>query len=178
MSLLESIADLPEQSVIFHVDQTDLTLANKVLGDKFCLSGGIPNYLLCNGTPDEVRGASKYAIDTAAGEDGYIMDASALIMDDAKIENVEAMIDFTLDYGVYSQSGPTFADLDEIKQVDRPEPKGIPIPEQKRDPGVVVPWEEKKADLPPIQGDEQIARDTWELVDGLGYGFLWVNLTW
>ncbi len=177
-SHLESIAELPEKSIIFHVDQTDLALAHKVLGDKFCLSGGIPNAVLSGGTPDDVRAACKYAIDTAAGDGGYIMDACALIMDDAKIENVQAMIDFTLDYGVYSQSGPSFASLDEIKQIDRPEPKGIPTPKQNRAPGVVMPWEEKKKDLPPFQGDESIARETWEMIDGMGYGFCWVNLTW
>ncbi|MCO6453398.1 MAG: hypothetical protein J5I90_21630 [Caldilineales bacterium] len=177
-SHLAHIAELPEKSVIFHVDQTDLALASKVLGEKFCLSGGIPNAVLSHGTPDEVRAACKYAIDTAAGDGGYIMDACALIMDDAKIENVQAMIDFTLDYGVYSQSGPSFASLGEIKRIDRPAPKGIPTPPQKRDPGVVVSWAQKKAELPAFQGDESIARQTWEMVDGMGYGFCWVNLTW
>ena len=83
-----------------------------------------------------------------------------------------------MDYGVYSQSGPVFASLDEIKQIARPAGSGIPAPEQKRAPGVVVPWKEKKADLPPFQGDETIARETWEMVDGMSYGFCWVNLTW
>jgi hypothetical protein len=176
---LYSFAELPEKSVIFHVDKTDLAAAHRVLGDKFCLSGGIPNGLLANGTPAQVRAACRKAIDTAARDGGYIMDASALIMDDARVENVKAMIDFTLDYGTYSQAGTALApNLEEIKRAVRPQPKGIPLPEQKRKPGVCVPWDEKKTDLPEIQGDERTAQSAWEKVDSLGYAFLWVNLTW
>lgn len=175
---LKSFAELPEKSVIFHVDRTDLAQAYQVLGDKFCLSGGIPNELLANGTPDEVRACCKRAIDTAGRDGGYIMDASALIMDDARVENIRAMIDFTLDYGTYSQSGPALTDLDEIKRTARPEPVGLPLREQKRNPGVCIPWETKKLDLPTIQGDERVAQRTWEQIDSLGYAFCWVNLTW
>lgn len=178
---LHSFAELPEKSVIFHVDRTDLEAAHRVLGHKFCLSGGIPNELLANGTPGEVRAACRWAIDTAARDGGYIMDASALIMDDARVENVMAMIDYTLDYGTYSQAGTrSAADPARVRGrvSGRPEPKGIPVPEQRRRPGVCVPWEDKVADLPDLQGDERPARSAWERVDGLGYAFLWVNLTW
>ena len=175
---LETIAELPEKSVIFHVDKTDLARAHGILGHKFCLSGGVSNNLLANGTPSEVRASCKSVIDTAAGDGGYIMDASALIMDDAKIENVKAMIEFTLDYGTYSQSGPAVSDLDEVKKVAKPQPKGIHFPEQKRKPGVCVPWEEKKSELPKIEGDEAFAQRVWEKVDSLGYAFCWTNLTW
>ncbi len=43
---LESFAELPDQSIVYHVDQGDIFEAHEVLGDKFCLSGGIPNFLL------------------------------------------------------------------------------------------------------------------------------------
>jgi hypothetical protein len=32
---------------------------------------------------------------------GYIMDAGAIMQDDSTIENVKAMTDFTVEYGVY-----------------------------------------------------------------------------
>ena len=51
--------------------------AHKVLGDKFCLSGGISNVILAHGTPDDVRRRCKEVIDIAARDGGYIMDASA-----------------------------------------------------------------------------------------------------
>jgi methoxylated aromatic compound---corrinoid protein Co-methyltransferase len=175
---LEAFAELPEKSVIFHVDKTDLALAHRVLGKKFCLSGGIPNELLAFGTSDEVRARCKWVIDTAGRDGGYIMDASALIMDDARVENVEAMIDFTLDYGTYSQSTTAPRSIEEITRVPRPAAQGIPSGQQGRGLGVCVPWEEKRAELQPIQGDETLARRTWERVDRLGYTFCWVSLTW
>jgi hypothetical protein len=106
------------------------------------------------------------------------MDASALIMDDARVENVQAMIDFTLDYGTYSQSTTAPRNIEEITCVPRPAPQGILHARPQRNPGVLVPWAEKKAELPPIQGDEALARRTWERVDSLGYTFCWVSLTW
>lgn len=176
---LEAFAELPEKSMIFHCDKTDIFKAHQILGSKFCLSGGIPNMLLTLGTSQEVKAACKKVIDEVAQDGGYIMDAGALIMNDAKIENVEAMIDFTLDYGVYSQSGSTDIDLSEIKPTEKPEPTtSMPNPEQKRKPGVCIPWEEKRAELPAIVEKEELTQQAWEDVDGLGYGFLWVNLTW
>jgi hypothetical protein len=98
---LNSFAELPDQSIVFHVDQSDIFKVHKVLGQKFCISGGIPNWLLATGTPDEVRDYCKKIIDGVAGEGGYIMDASAIVQDDAKIENIKAMTEFTREYGVY-----------------------------------------------------------------------------
>ena len=52
---LEAFAELPEQSIVYHVDQGDIFLTHRVLGEKFCISGGIPNYLLGIGSPQQVR---------------------------------------------------------------------------------------------------------------------------
>jgi uroporphyrinogen-III decarboxylase len=98
---LKSFAELPDQSTIFHVDQSDIFEVHKVLGHKFCLSGGIPNWLLATGTPEEVRDCCKKVIDGVAGDGGYIMDASAIVQNDAKVENIQAMTEFTREYGVY-----------------------------------------------------------------------------
>jgi uroporphyrinogen-III decarboxylase len=122
---LEAFAKLPEKSIIFHADKTDIFKAHRVLGDKFAISGGIPIELLTNGTPDQVRSCCKRVIDEVGRDGGYIMDASALIMNDAKVENVKAMVDFTLDYGVYSQ-GASGSSLGELKSIYRPAAKGVP----------------------------------------------------
>jgi len=174
---LPAFAELPEQSVIFHCDRTDLLKAHQILGEKFCLSGGVPLELLAYGTPDEVRACCKRIIDNVAQGGGYIMDASGLIMNDARVENVKAMIDFTLDYGTYSQSGTTMAGAT-LRPTDRP--AGAPFPEVShlRPPGVCVPWSTRRSELPPFQVDEGPAQQAWERVDGLGYGFCWVSLTW
>lgn len=98
---LESFAELPDRSIVYHVDQADIFEVHEKLGHKFCISGGLPNFLLSYGTPDEVRNHCKKMIDGVAQDGGYIMDAGAIIQNDAKIENIEAMTDFTREYGVY-----------------------------------------------------------------------------
>ena len=97
---LKYTSQLPEKSIIYHVDQENIFEAHKMLGEKFCISGGIPNDLLAYGTPAEVRDYCRKVIDIVARDGGYIMDASA-IMSDAKVENIKAMTEFTMEYGVY-----------------------------------------------------------------------------
>lgn len=98
---LKYIAELPDLSIVYHVDRGDIFEVHRAVGHKFCLSGGIPNDLLCFGKPDEVRAHCKKVIDGVAGDGGYIMDASAIMQDDTSIENVRAMTEFTRAYGVY-----------------------------------------------------------------------------
>ncbi|MHC4911955.1 MAG: uroporphyrinogen decarboxylase family protein [Planctomycetota bacterium] len=98
---LKSFTELPDQAIVYHIDKANIFEAHKAIGHKFCISGGIPNYLLGFGTPDEVRDYCRKVIDGVAKDGGYIMDASAIIQDDAKIENIKAMTDFTREYGVY-----------------------------------------------------------------------------
>lgn len=175
---LEAFAELPEKSIIFHCDRTDIFKAHEVLGHKFCISGGIPNTLLTKGTPDEVKAECRRIIDGVAQDGGYIMDASALIMNDAKIENVQAMIDFTLEYGQYD-SGMSDRSIDEITAVERAHLGSVYKPEsQLRPPGVLFPWRDKRRELPASIADEELTRRVWEKVDAMGYGFCWVNLTW
>ena len=98
---LKSFAELPDGSIVYHVDKADIFEVHKAIGEKFCISGGIPNFLLSYGTPEEVRDCCKKVIDGVAGDGGYIMDASAIVQNDAKVENIKAMTDFTREYGVY-----------------------------------------------------------------------------
>jgi hypothetical protein len=98
---LDSFAELPDQAIVYHVDQGDIYKVHKALGEKFCISGGIPNWLLATGTPPEVRDYCKKVIDGVAGDGGYIMDAAAIVQNDAKVENIRAMTEFTREYGVY-----------------------------------------------------------------------------
>jgi methoxylated aromatic compound---corrinoid protein Co-methyltransferase len=98
---LKRFAELPAGSIIYHCDQDDIMEVHRVLGDKFCISGGIPNYLLGLGTEQEVRDYCKKVIDGVAQDGGYIMDASAIIQNDAKEENIRAMTEFTREYGQY-----------------------------------------------------------------------------
>ncbi|MGB4505453.1 MAG: uroporphyrinogen decarboxylase family protein, partial [Syntrophaceticus sp.] len=98
---LEKIAELPDKSIVFHVDMTDLKKAKKILGGRFCISGNVPNTMLSYGTPEEVRDYCKKLIDEVAWDGGFIMDAAGVVQWDAKEENIRAMIETTREYGVY-----------------------------------------------------------------------------
>ena len=168
---LERFRELPDKSIVFHVDRTDMKKAHAVLGDKFCLSGGIPNALLSYGTPDDVRAVCKEVIDTAGRDGGFIMDASAIIQNDARPDNIRAMTDFTREYGQYG-TAPVAAVPPRVN--DGALKSGWPA-EFPADtlPGGCIPWEEKRREIPEIPGDEALAKRIFQEIDGLGYLFIW-----
>ncbi len=100
-SRLEHFADVPKGKVIYHVSATDMEKAKSALGGIAAIAGNVPNILLLSGTPDDVKDYCKKLIDTAGKGGGYIMDTEVML-DEAKPENLKAMIDFTKEYGVYS----------------------------------------------------------------------------
>jgi uroporphyrinogen-III decarboxylase len=174
---LDSFAELPDGSIVYHVDQGDIVKVHDKIGHKFCLSGGIPNFLLGYGTPQEVRDHCKKVIDAVAQDGGYVMDASAIMQDDSKPENVRAMTDVTRDYGAYSSgtSQPAKAQASPAdREAGRSADYGMPgRPEPKVAPGVCVPWDQKTRELPQISGDEQLVRSIWEQNDALGNMYIW-----
>ena len=99
-SRLEHIVDVPAGKIIYHLSNTDFEKAYDVLGGTTALMGNVPNVMLLSGTPDDVRAYCKKLIDTAGKDGGFIMD-SAVMLDEARPENVKAMIDFTKEYGGY-----------------------------------------------------------------------------
>ena len=99
-SRLEVIKDLPRGKTIWMFDQTDLIKAKEVVGDTLCIFGNMPSAMLELGTPQEVRDYAKKLIDVVGKGGGFIM-ANASFFDQAKPENIKAMIDFTKEYGVY-----------------------------------------------------------------------------
>jgi len=167
---LEQFAELPDGSIVFHMDQSSVEKVHHILGHKFCLSGGIPNALLAYGSPDEVRAYCKKVIDTVAADGGYIMDASAIVQNDATVENMRALTDFTREYGVYSQAA---ADGAKKKARAAKAAAQAAIPEARVKPGVCVPWAEKRKELPRITGDEDLVKRVWEANDALGYLYIW-----
>jgi uroporphyrinogen-III decarboxylase len=168
-SHLDVFAELPPASIVYHIDRGDIRLIHEKLGGKFCLSGGVPNALLTLGTPDQVREYCRDLIDTLARDGGYIMDASAIMQNDAKVENVRAMTEFTVDHGVYSRT-PSSAPPPPPPP-ERPAAPNVPMPKVK--PGVCYPWERKLAELPALTGDTALAKRIWEEVDSLAYFYIW-----
>lgn len=172
---LEAFAQLPERSIVYHVDQGDIFRAHKALGDRFCLSGGIPNVALGHLKPDDVRAHCKRVIDGVARDGGYIMDAGAILQNDAKVENLRAMTDFTREYGVYSRGSSSIAPPK--AEPDRPPQRFVPGAENtRRPPGTCVPWNVKRAELPPLQGDAALVERVWSDIDALANMFVWQML--
>jgi len=100
-SRLEVIRDLPRGKTVWMFDQTDMAKAKEILGDVACIAGNVPSGLLALGTPQEVKEYAKKLIDTCGKGGGYILTNGAFF-DQAKPENVKAMVDFAKEYGVYS----------------------------------------------------------------------------
>ena len=165
---LESFRELPDQSIVYHVDQADVFDVHERLGDKFCLSGGIPNFLLAHRPASEVRDFCKKVIDVVAADGGYIMDASAIMQHDTRGENLAAMTECTREYGVYS--GGTSS------------PPATPIVAEgslsahggsATRPGQCVEWAKKAASLPVLEGDADLVEEVWNNIDSLGNVFIW-----
>ncbi len=172
---LDSFAELPDRSIIYHADRGDIFEVHRKVGHKFCISGGIPNFVLGYRTPEDVRRYCKKVIDEVARDGGYIMDASAIIQNDAQISNMQALTEFTRDYGVYSQTSRCDGNPSDV-EFRRTGASETTIPvaaKSKRKPGVCVPWQEKVKELPEIQGDKDLVRRIWEQNDALGYMYIW-----
>lgn len=165
---LDAFAELPAGSIIFHIDRSDAALCAQRLGSKFCLSGGVPNALLAFGTPVQVKERCKFLIDTCGSDGGYIMDASAIMQNDATVENVRAMTAFTRDYGVYSATPCDAA--------PPPPPVSRPpaaLPQAKVPAGTCLPWTRKSLEIPSISGDPILCQQVWDNVDALAYFYIW-----
>jgi len=82
------------------IDQSDMAKAKKTLGKVACMYGNVPSALLALGTPQKVKDYVKKCIDVAGKGGGYILSNGAFF-DQAKAENVKAMVDFAKEYGIY-----------------------------------------------------------------------------
>jgi len=99
-SRLKVIQDIPKGKTVWMVDQSDMVKVKETLGKNACLLGNVSSSMLKLATPDEVKAYCKKLIDTAGKGGGFIMGNGAFF-DEAKPENVKAMVDFTKEYGVY-----------------------------------------------------------------------------
>jgi hypothetical protein len=99
-SRLKVIQDIPRGKTMWMVDQTDMPKVKETLGKNACLIGNVSSSMLKLGTPQDVRDYAKKLIDTAGKGGGFIMSNGAFF-DEAKPENVKAMVEFTKEYGVY-----------------------------------------------------------------------------
>lgn len=83
---------LPKGKCILSTDgRTDLRKAREILGGHMCLAGDVPAEMLAFGTPDEVH---RYATGLIRdlGPAGFILHSGCDIPENAKLENVRAMV--------------------------------------------------------------------------------------
>jgi len=97
---LEVMQDLPKGKTIWMIDQSDMAKAKKTVGKIGCMFGNVPSDLLVVGTSQQVKDYVKKLIDTASKGGGFIVSNGAFF-DQAKPENVRAMVDTAKEYGVY-----------------------------------------------------------------------------
>lgn len=97
---LEVIQDIPKGKTVWMVDQSDMVKVKNTLGKNACLFGNMPSSKLSLGTPQEIKDYVKNLIDTV-GTDGGLIIANGAFYDEAKPENVKAMIDTAKEYGAY-----------------------------------------------------------------------------
>jgi len=95
---MEVIQDLPKGKTIWMVDQSDMAKTKKTLGKVACLFGNVPSDLLAVGTPQQIKEYVKKIIDIASKGGGFIVSNGAFF-DQAKPENVHAMVDAAKEYG-------------------------------------------------------------------------------
>jgi uroporphyrinogen-III decarboxylase len=98
---LKYLAELPPGKVAGHFDHIDRKKAKQIIGDVMCFWGNVPSTLLCTGTPQQVIDDVKELIDIFGENGGLIIDCNLGIPDEAKPENVQALTDAVMQYGVY-----------------------------------------------------------------------------
>jgi hypothetical protein len=97
---LPYLTELPEKSVLWFFDRTDMHMAKDTLGGHSPIMGNVPITLIATGTADQVKACCKDLIDYVGKGGGYIL-CSGTQLDDAQEDTVRALIDFTKEYGVY-----------------------------------------------------------------------------
>ena len=97
---MDVLQDLPKGKTLWMIDQSDIAKAKKTLGKVGCMFGNVPSDLLAVGTVEQVKDYVKKLIDTCAKGGGFIVSNGAFF-DQAKPENVHAMVDAAREYGKY-----------------------------------------------------------------------------
>jgi hypothetical protein len=100
-SRLETIADIPPGKVMYAFERTDIFRAKEVLSEVACIRGNVPASLLNTGTPEEVTACCRKLIEVVGKNGGFILDGANGIPDNAKTENVLAMMRSVHEYGHY-----------------------------------------------------------------------------
>lgn len=98
---LEYFTEFPKRSMLIRLVDTDIFRAKEILGDRACIMGNVPIKLLQVGSTQDVEEYCKKLIKVCGKDGGFILRCSTDYTQEAKLENVKAMIDSVEKYGRY-----------------------------------------------------------------------------
>ena len=98
---LHYFTQYPRRSMLIRFAETDIFRAKEILGDKACIMGNVPISMLCIASPSVVEEYCKKLIEKVGKNGGFILRCSTDFTQEAKPENVKAMIDSAEKYGRY-----------------------------------------------------------------------------
>ncbi len=99
--LFEKMRELPAGKCVCNVDTGDIFKAAGVLAGHMCVVGNVPMQTMVTGTPDDVRRYCDRLLQEVAPGGGFILSGALGIPDNARPENVRAMVDYVLENGAY-----------------------------------------------------------------------------
>jgi hypothetical protein len=157
--------ELPRGKVLCDIDnQGDIFKAKKEIGHHQCIAGGIKDSQFILGTPEEMRRQVRTLCETVGQGGGFIISGGCNFPYATRPENLRALIDAVLEYGVYDRS---------IKPRPRETKPGSAEIKAFQCPKMVTPWNVKRAELGGVLGDEDLIRQPWEMLESMAYIWLW-----
>ena len=157
--------ELPRGKVLCDIDNPgDIFKAKKEIGHHQCIAGGIKDSQFIIGTPEEMRQQVKTLCESVGQGGGFIISGGCNFPYATKPENLRALIDAVLEYGIYDET---------VKPQPKETPPGPVGAKGFKYPKVVTPWEIKRDELGGVQGDEGLIRRSWETLESMAYAWLW-----
>lgn len=169
----DALLEMKPNTMIYHIDRGDFKKAVK-LKDKFALSGGVSYDVLSRGTKEDVQNHLKELFSILATDGAYILDASALMLNDINPDNIKTAVEYTMEHGVYSQSSAN-TNIRPKAIYDAP---AVKANGDARLPLVCRPWEVESAQYRNLTGDIDLVKNSWQAVDNMAYNYAWTTVLW
>ena len=102
--LVRFLLELPKkisQRCVFNCDTSDIFQVNKILDGRMAIAGNIPLSTMCVGTKRDVEKYCEKLFPELKPGGGFLLSPALGIPDEAKPENVQAMIEYAHKYGKY-----------------------------------------------------------------------------
>jgi hypothetical protein len=97
---LPYLRELPKGKVLGYFDNSDINKVKEVLGGHMCIMGNVPSSILQTATPETVKDYCRKLIEEVGRDGGFILSQRSSI-DEAKPENIKAMVESAQEFGVY-----------------------------------------------------------------------------